>query len=312
MGIRNLHSDCVASLLAMASIIVTSGFLAVAADGGVDRSDHWAFRPISDPEPPTLETENTAATTVFRWGRSPIDRFVLARLVDAGLSPVEPADRRTLIRRTTFGLTGLPPTPDEIEAFVANDSPDGFAKVVDDLLASPAYGERWGRHWLDVARYGDCNGADESKAFPNAYRYRNYVIDALNRDLPYDQFVRHQVAGDLLDPASTLHHGLHAITGTAFLVLGTKIVAEKDVPKMFADVVDEQIDTFGRAFMGLSLGCARCHDHKFDPVSTKDYYALAGIFHSTRTMASPGQWLERPLESPSYLNNSRIRKNHIS
>ncbi len=274
--------------VAIALLVIAGGIHAVAEKEGVERGRPWAFGPIAEVQPPEVAARE--------WVQSPIDRFVLARREKAGLVPVAPADKHTLIRRASFGLTGLPPTPDEIEAFVNDRSPEAFAKLVERLLASPAYGERWGRHWLDVARYGDCNGADESKPFPNAYRYRNYVIEVFNRDLPFDQFVRHQIAGDLLDPTAD-HRGLHPLTGTGFLVLGTKIVAEKDQPKMFADIVDEQIDTLGRAFMGISLGCARCHDHKFDPVSTKDYYALAGIFHSTRTMASGGQWLERPLKS---------------
>ena len=269
---------------------MTTGLLVAGGGFAFATTDsHWSLVPIADPKPPTVESVD--------WAQSPIDQFVLTRLEDAGLSPAEPADKRTLLRRVTFSLTGLPPTPQQIKSFVADESTDAFAKVVDRLLASPAYGERWGRHWLDVARYADCNGGDESKPFPNAFRYRNYVVDAFNRDLPFDVFVRHQIAGDLLDPAAVEHRGLHPLTGTGILVLGTKIVAEKDAPKMVADIVDEQIETFGRAFMGLSLGCARCHDHKFDPVSTKDYYALAGIFHSTRTMASTGNWLERKIDS---------------
>ena len=246
--------------------------------------DFWSFRPIRNDPPPQVERDD--------WSRSPIDRFIIAKLRVAGITPAPEADRPALIRRATFDLIGLPPSPAEVEAFVGDGAPDAFAKVVDRLLASPAYGERWGRHWLDVARYADCNGADESKPFPNAYHYRNYVIDAFNRDLPYDRFISEQLAGDLLEPDED--GGYEPLVATGFLVLGTKIVAEKDKAKMGADIIDEQIDTFGRALLGLTLGCARCHDHKFDPIPTADYYALAGIFHSTRTMSSPGQWLERP------------------
>ena len=163
-----------------------------------------------------------------------------------------------------------------MEAFLADQSPGAWAKVIDQLLASPHYGERWGRHWLDLARYGDSNGGDENHAYPLAWRYRNWVIGALNRDLPYDQFVREQLSGDLMAPVTA-----NRIAATGFLAIGTKILAEKDPVKKRADIVDEQIDTMGRVFLGLSLGCARCHDHKFDPVPERDYYALAGIFHST-------------------------------
>ncbi len=244
----------------------------------------WAFQPIRQDPPPEIAGDS--------WSQSPIDRFIFAKLSAAGITPAPPADKRTLIRRATFDLIGLPPSPEEVEAFVGDDAPAAFAKVIDRLLASPAYGERWGRHWLDVARYADCNGADESKPFPNAHHYRNYVIDAFNRDLPYDRFLTEQIAGDLLEPDETSAY--EPLVGTGFLSLGTKIVAEKDTAKMGADIIDEQIDTFGRALLGLTLGCARCHDHKFDPIPTSDYYALAGIFQSTRTMAGAGSWLERP------------------
>ena len=248
----------------------------------------WSLQPIRDPAPPAVEHSS--------WPTSVIDSFILARLEEADLAPAPRAGSRELLRRVTFDLVGLPPTPEEVESFVRDDSPDALAKVVDRLLASPRHGERWGRHWLDVVRYADSNGADESVPFPNAYRFRNWVIGAFNRDLPFDRFVHEQVAGDLL-PQDDPEEDTDPLIGTGFLVLGTKIVAEKDLAKMDADIVDEQIDTLGRAFLGMSLGCARCHDHKFDPIPTTDYYGLAGIFKSTRTMASPGKWLERPLRS---------------
>jgi hypothetical protein len=237
----------------------------------------WAFVPPADPPVPAVKDTS--------WPQSPLDRFILAALEENGLVPAPPADKRTLIRRATFDLIGLPPTPAEIDAFLADDSPDAFAKVVDRLLASPHYGERWGRHWLDVARYADSNGLDENIAYGNAWRYRDYVVEAFNRDKPYDRFVSEQVAGDLLP--DEYEGGTHErLIATGFLALGPKVLAEPDKVKMEMDIVDEQIDTFGRVFMGLTLGCARCHDHKFDPISTADYYALAGVFRSTLTMDS--------------------------
>jgi hypothetical protein len=237
------------------------------------------------------------------WVKTPVDAFVLAELEAQGLKPAPRADKATLIRRATYDLTGLPPTPEEIDAFIADRSPDAFAKVVDRLLASSAYGERWGRHWLDVARYADSNGLDENVAHGNAWRYRDWVIGCLNQDKPYDRFVVEQLAGDLLptDDMATRHGRLIA---TGFLSLGPKVLAEADKEKMVLDIVDEQIDTTGRAFMGLTLGCARCHDHKFDPISSEDYYALAGIFKSTKSMeslATIARWWENPIPTPQDL-----------
>ena len=221
----------------------------------------------------------------LEWVKSPLDRFILARLEAAGLEPAPAANKLTLIRRATFDLTGLPPTVDEVNAFLADDSDNAFARVVDRLLASPRYGERWGRHWLDVARFADSNGLDENLAYANAYRYRDYVIDAFNRDKPFSRFVQEQIAGDLLSPESP-DRPFEGLVATGFLCLGAKMLAEDDPMKMQMDIIDEQVDTIGRAFLGLTLGCARCHDHKFDPIPTDDYYALAGIFKSTRTMTS--------------------------
>ncbi len=231
---------------------------------------HWAFIPPQKEVPPEVRWEG--------WNENTIDRFVGHTLEMQALSPAPPADRPALLRRAYITVIGLPPTPEQLDAFVKDPRSleDAFADVVDHLLASPHYGERWGRHWLDIARYGDSNGGDENHAYPNAYHYRNWVIDALNRDLPYDAFLRHQIAGDLIDSPTDA-----SITATGFLAIGTKILAEQDPVKKRADVVDEQIDTMGRAFMALTLGCARCHDHKFDPVSQKEYFALAGIFQST-------------------------------
>jgi hypothetical protein len=247
----------------------------------------WAFqKPVAAPLP---------AVNELAWVRSPIDAFILARLEAKGLKPARTADRRTLIRRATFDLIGLPPTPAEVEAFLQDDSPDAFAKVIDRLLASPHYGERWGRHWLDVARYADSNGMDENLTQANAWRYRDYVINAFNQDKPYDRFVREQLAGDLL-PAPDEATGIEQVVATGYLALGPKMLAEDDPVKMQMDIVDEQIDTMGRAFLGLTLGCARCHDHKFDPIPTADYYSLAGVFKSTQTMDNfsvVARWHER-------------------
>ena len=236
-------------------------------------SKHWAFRPITSPKVP----EGTE--------KHPIDAFMAAKLAEKGLGFAPPADKRTLIRRATFDLTGLPPTPAEVDAFLADTSPDAFAKVVDRLLRSPHYGEKWGRHWLDVARYSDSNGLDENIALGTAWRYRDYVVKALNEDKPFDQFLTEQLAGDLLT-AADVPTRLEHVTATAFLNLGAKVLAEPDKEKLTMDVVDEQIDVVGRAFMGLTLGCVRCHDHKFDPIPQDDYYALAAIFKSTQSFSA--------------------------
>lgn len=258
----------------------------------------WSFQPVVDPPLPTVQQSD--------WCQSPIDRFVKARLEAAGLQPAPPADKRTLIRRAKYDLLGLPPTAAEIDAFVADEAPDAFARLIDRLLDSPEYGQRWGRHWLDVARYADSNGQDENLAYVNAYRYRDYVVDAFNNDKPYDEFVREQIAGDLLPIATSDSGGTESeeprhferLIATGFLTLGPKMLAEDDPVKMEMDIVDEQLDSLGGTFLGLTLGCARCHDHKFDPISAADYYALAGIFKSTRTMDNfkvVAQWHERPL-----------------
>ena len=256
-----------------------------------DPKNWWAFQSPRKPDVPKVQD-----TT---WPQSPLDHFILAKLEAKGLHPAPPADRRTLIRRATFDLIGLPPTPEEIAAFIKDSSPSAFAKVVDRLLASPHYGERWGRHWLDVARYADSNGLDENVAFGNAWRYRDYVVRAFNDDLPFDQFVVEQLAGDLLE-SKEMALRQRRLIATGFLSLGPKVIAEVDEKKMEMDIVDEQIDTVGRAFLGLTLGCARCHDHKFDPIPIADYYGLAGIFRSTKTMENfkkVARWHEHPLAS---------------
>jgi hypothetical protein len=255
-------------------------------------ADFWAFRP---PVQPPLPAVRDAA-----WPSAAVDRFVLAALETKGLRPAAQADKRTLLRRVTFDLTGLPPTPEEVELFARDDAPDAFSRVVERLLASPGYGEKWGRHWLDVARYADSNGMDENLAQANAWRYRDWVIRAFNHDMPYDQFVREQIAGDRLPATDRTAEHDHLIA-TGFLSLGPKMLAEDDPVKMEMDIIDEQVDTIGRTFLGMTLGCARCHDHKFDPITMADYYALAGIFKSTRTMEHcrvVARWFERPLLTP--------------
>ncbi len=238
--------------------------------------EYWAFTPPRESPLPEVRDRN--------WVKSPIDAFILAGLEQKGLRPAKAADKRTLIRRATFDLTGLPPTPEEVRAFLDDSTPGAFSRVTDRLLASPRYGERWGRHWLDVARYADSNGLDENLVYKNAFRYRDYVVQAFNKDKPYDQFVTEQLAGDLLPPSGSLTSDFERWTATGFLSLGAKMLAEDDPVKMEMDIVDEQLDTTARTFMGLTIGCARCHDHKFDPIPQADYYSMAGIFKSSKTM----------------------------
>ena len=231
----------------------------------------WAFQPVKALLP---KVKNQS------WARTNIDRHVLAGLEAKGLRPVADAAKRTLIRRAYFDLTGLPPAPEAVQRFLDDKSLKAFLKVVDQLLASPQFGERWGRHWLDVARYAESNGMERNAAFPHAWRYRDYVIDSFNTDKPFDQFIREQVAGDLLPGKNTDER--HIATG--FLALGPKSLNNGNVREFKMDVVDEQLDATTRAFMGLTVACARCHDHKFDPIPTEDYYAMAGIFTSTQTL----------------------------
>ncbi len=238
-----------------------------------DGRQFWSFQPVGNPIVPQ--------PTDLNWVQSPIDAFILAKLDSAGLKPASPADRRTLIRRITFDLIGLPPTPEEVADFVSDESPAAYEQLIDRLLASPHYGERWGRHWLDVARYADSNGLDENLAFGNAWRYRDYVVDSFNANKPFDRFLVEQLAGDLLKDADR-----ETLTATGFLVLGAKVLAEPDREKLTMDTIDEQIDTTGKAFLGMTLGCARCHDHKFDPIKQHDYYALGAIFKSTQTFGT--------------------------
>ncbi len=256
-----------------------------------EQTTHWAFQRIADPPPPVV-TNNA-------WPTSRIDHFILNRLEKNGLAPAPRAAKHELLRRLTFDLTGLPPTPDELKAFLADHSPEAVARVVDRLLDSRHYGERWGRHWLDVVRYADTTGNDGNFVLENAYRFRDYVVHAFNSDKPYDQFLVEQLAGDLLPDGGDALRTLERVTATGFLMLGSAGLAEADKEQVIMDLVDDQIDVTGRAMLGLTLGCARCHDHKFDPVPTADYYSLAGIFRSTCTMIdldqSTSRWHERQM-----------------
>ncbi len=231
----------------------------------------WSFQPIAK--------YSTPAVTNIGWPQGDIDRFVLAKLESRGLTPSPAADKRTLLRRITFDLIGLPPTPDETTAFLADNSSTAFEKVVDRLLASRQYGERWGRHWLDVVRYADTAGDVSDYPVPQAYLYRDYVIDAFNSDKPYDQFVCEQLAGDLLAKDSPREQYAELTTATGYIAI-TRRFGYNRVHQHHLTISDT-IDTFGKSLLGLSFGCARCHDHKFDPISASDYYALYGIFDST-------------------------------
>lgn len=238
-----------------------------------EQKQFWAFQTIGHPTVP--------APRDSLWAQNEIDHFILAKLEEKGLKPAPRADKLTLLRRATYDLMGLPPTRKEIDDFLADDSPTAFEKLVDRLLASPRYGERWGRHWLDVARYADSTGNDEDHRYPYAWRYRDYIIESFNNDVPYDQLVREQVAGDLL-PSHDGAINRRGIVATGFLALGPKAIAQQDKKKMIYDVYDEQVDVVSKAFLGLTMACARCHNHKFDPILTKDYYSMVAMFASTR------------------------------
>jgi cytochrome c553 len=233
----------------------------------------WSFQPVKATEPPSAKDA--------AWNGSPIDRFLQVKRETLSLKPVGLADKRVLIRRVTFDLTGLPPTPEEIDAFLADDSSKAFEKVVDRLLASSAYGERWGRYWLDVAHYADTAGETADYPVPQAYRYRNYVIDSFNADKPYDQFVREQIAGDLLTPGANAPGSPgERLIATGFLAGARRFGF--DPQNYHYLTIEDTIDTTGKAILGLTVACARCHDHKFDPISQGDYYAFYGIFDSTK------------------------------
>jgi Protein of unknown function (DUF1553)/Protein of unknown function (DUF1549)/Planctomycete cytochrome C len=274
---------------------------------GSGSDSFWSFQAPSDPIPPGVEKVG--------WSKSPIDRFILSGLERKGLDPAPPAEKRALIRRASFDLTGIPPSPEEVDAFLADQSEEAFERVVDRLLASPRYGERWGRHWLDLARYADSNGMDENVAYANAFRYRDYVVKSFNADKPYDMFLKEQLAGDLLPPSGSEGVDRDRLIATGFLVIGPKMLAEDDPVKMEMDIIDEQVDTVGRVFMGLTIGCARCHDHKFDPIPTADYYGLAGIFKSTRSMKNHSvvaMWNEHSMSSKAELAALEAHRSEVA
>ncbi len=247
-----------------------------------EREELWSLQPVRRAVAPVVKNQ--------AWPRGVIDRFVLARLEKENLQPGGDAKPETLVRRLYFNLIGLPPTPEQIDAFVSASKKDQSAALgalVDELLASPRFGEKWGRHWLDLARYSESNGKDRDVVFPNAWRYRDYVISSLNSDKSYFQFVKEQIAGDLLEAESGAKRD-EGMVATTFLTLGPKAFQETDMEKFTMDVVDEQIDVLSRSVLGMTIACARCHDHKFDAISTKDYYAMAGIFLSSDTRYGPG------------------------
>jgi len=267
--------------------------------------EFWSFQPPQETDPPTvLDAE---------WPASDIDRFILAKLEQQNLNPVGDADRNVLLRRVTYDLAGRPPTPQELDDFISDHSPEAFAKVVDRLLASPQFGERWGRYWLDLAQYGETVSTDFFFAVSNAWRYRDYVIKSLNDDKPYDQFIVEQIAGDLL-PSDTDEQRSERLIATGFIALGPWLVGLPKDEQLLMDIVDLQIDKTSRAMLGLTATCARCHDHKFDPIPQTDYFALAGIFRSTKTL--DGQqgnkgpyldWVRRPLpETPEATKEREI------
>jgi Protein of unknown function (DUF1549)/Protein of unknown function (DUF1553)/Planctomycete cytochrome C len=231
---------------------------------------HWAYQPLKVVEPPTLPDAP--------WSKNPIDRFVRSAMDAKGIKPNDRASRPILIRRLAFDIVGLPPTPEEVEAFVKDESPDAYEKVVDRLLASPRFGERWARHWLDLARWAESHGFEHDYDRPSAYVYRDFLIEAFNADLPFDTFARWQIAGDELAPETPL-----ALKATGFLAAGTHStqITANQVEKERYDELDDMVNTTGTAFLGLTFGCARCHDHKFDAIPTKDYYRLASVFTTT-------------------------------
>jgi hypothetical protein len=246
---------------------------------GIDlarRAKHWSFQPVAKPFPPTVKKAN--------WPRNPIDRFILARLDAARLRPAPPAGKRTMLRRLSYDLTGLPPTVEEIRAFLDDDSPSAYERAVDRFLASPRYGERWSRHWLDLVRFAETSGHEFDYEIPHAWPYRDYVIRAFNHDLPYNRFVVEHIAGDLVDrPRRHSTTGMNeSVIGTAFYWFGQGKHSPVDIRAEECDTIDNQLDVLGKTFLGLTIGCSRCHDHKFDPIRSRDYYALAGYLQSSR------------------------------
>jgi len=254
----------------------------------------WSFKPRADAKPPAVKHAE--------WPAGDIDRFILAALEAKGLTPAPLASPEALVRRIYIDLTGLPPTPEQIDAFVADPSPEAYARLVDELLASPRFGERWGRHWLDVTRFAESSGGGRSLMFKDAWRFRDYVIESFNNEKPFDQLIREHIAGDLL-PYDNHRERNDNLIGAGYLILGPHSYEQQDKALLKMDIVDEQISVVGSTFLGMTLGCVRCHEHKFDPIPMEDYYALAGIFQSTDSV-TPGNvsgYVQRPLSGDEQL-----------
>ena len=255
--------------------VLVAGLLPLWADPAPAPEAHWAFQPVASVQVPDDETS---------WSRNAVDRFIRAGHESHGLTPAAEASRGVLIRRAYFDLLGLPPTPDAIEAFEKDTSPNAYTRLMDRLLASPRYGERWGRYWLDVARYADTAGDNADVPIPEMYRYRNYVANSFNADKPYDRFVREQIAGDLLAAGeyqnASKNERRDMTVATGFIAISRRFGTQ---PYQFHHLeIEDTLDTLGRAVLGMTFKCARCHDHKFDPITAKDYYALYGFFASTQ------------------------------
>jgi hypothetical protein len=271
--------------------------------------EFWAFKKPVKTSTPSVEDKS--------WASTEIDHFVLAKLEENELSPAEDADASTVLRRLTYGLVGLPPTPTQIQWMqkqYENNPESAISKVVDELLASDQFGERWGRHWLDVARYAESSGREVNLTFPDAWRYRDYVIDSFNDDKPFDRFIQEQIAGDLL-PVNTDEQWSENLTATGFLALGPKTLSEQNGRQFKLDLIDEQVDVTSRVILGVSVACARCHDHKFDPIPQTDYYAMSGIFENTSTHYGTIDTLQnrRPSNLISLpITDSKLKKNKIS
>ncbi|MBL8848257.1 MAG: PSD1 domain-containing protein [Planctomycetaceae bacterium] len=270
---KALRADQIADFVSW----INSGAVWPESSARFETGRHWAYLPLRDEPPPQVRDVD--------WLQTSVDAFVRSRLESANVAPARPADKLALIRRATFDLTGLPPTPAEIDAFLQDDRPEAFATVIDRLLASPAYGEHWGRHWLDIVRYADTAGETADYPVPLAWRYRNYVIDAFNSDKPYDAFLCEQIAGDILAADEPRERYAELATATGFLAISRRFGFDSE--NYHHLTIQDTIDTLGQSVLGLTLGCARCHDHKFDAVSMTDYYGLYGIFDSSR-YAFPG------------------------
>ena len=266
---------------------------------GVEASDHWAYQPVTRPSVPSVDN--------FSWASGEMDCFILAKLRENGMRPARRANRRILIRRVTLDLTGLPPTSGEVDRFVADDSPGAYRRVVERLLASPRFGERWGRHWLDLARYADTKGylaGNQARLFTHSYTYRDYVIDAFNADLPYDRFIIQQVAADKLD----LGTDKRPLAAMGFLTLGRRFLNNPH------DIIDDRIDVVTRGFMGLTVGCARCHEHKYDPIPMADYYSLYGVFASSHEPGDKPFISEAidPIQRAAFKRERRRREDNLN